>query len=62
MFFFKQLASTWIGPKICGSLKNKVQILQIFYKYLVFFQGAPQYWHGEHSNIMFLVNRVCFPN
>jgi len=26
--FFKVLTSIWIQPKICGGLKNKVQILE----------------------------------
>ncbi len=44
--FFKLLASTWIGPKFCGNLKNKVQVLEckwnIFASIWIFFQ-APQY-------------------
>jgi len=54
IMFLKLLVSTWIGPKIHGSLKNKVQVFEsrwnVFASIWFFFQ-APQYWCGEHSNI-----------
>jgi hypothetical protein len=54
-----------IEPKICGNLKNKVQVLENRWKVFAniwFCFHAPQYWCGEHSNLMFLVNEVCFHN
>jgi len=56
--FFKLFANTWIGPKIYGSLKNKIQVLEsewnVFASIWFFFQ-TPQYWCGDHSNIIFWV-------
>jgi hypothetical protein len=43
--------STWIGPKICHNLKNKVQVLESKWKVFAsiwFFFQAPQYWCSEH--------------
>jgi hypothetical protein len=62
--FLKVLASIWFGPKICGNLKNKVQILESRWnvlQVLVFFQPF-QYWCGEHTNTYFLVNEVFCHN
>jgi hypothetical protein len=63
--FLKATCKYLIGPKICGSLKNKVQVFEsrwnVFASISFFFQ-APQYWCGEHYNIIFLVNWVCFHN
>jgi hypothetical protein len=42
MFFFTLLASTWIKPKICDNLKNKIQVfenemfLQVFFFFFFF--------------------------
>lgn len=54
---FKLLKSTWNEPKICGSLKKKVQVLEsrcnVFASIWFFFQLAPQYWCGEQFNIYY---------
>ncbi len=64
-YVFKLRANTWIEQKICGSLKNKIQVLEskwnVFANIWYSFQ-ALQYWCGEHSNISVLVNGVCFHN
>ncbi len=57
-------ASTWIKPKICDNLKNKIQVFEneMFLQVFFFFFHAPWYWYGEHPNIILLVKSFCFQN
>jgi hypothetical protein len=57
--FLKTPCKYWIGPKICGNLKTKVQVFESRWNVLAsiwFSFQTPQDWCGEHSNIFFLVN------
>jgi hypothetical protein len=57
--------NVWIGLKISGNLKNKIQVFESRWNVFAsiwFFKKTLQYWCGEHFNIYFLVNQFFFHN
>jgi hypothetical protein len=62
--FLKVFSSIGIEPKICSSFFKSLGLKNKWYVFanIWFFLQAPQYWCGEHSNTIFLINGDFFHN